>query len=298
MPDLSQPYWRKEATPEQFSALLLEQGHTEDEIAELLPLLQELGQWAAPEASDTGISHLLTKLAPLLPNTAAPEAVVVIPQLIPGKISRRGEGLHTLWQLLRAQIPLIRREIWFASAFVLALGWFVSVILYNASPGLSNGIIFTAISPLVAALGLSLLYGPENDVGLELALTTPTSPRQVLLARFVLVFGYDLTLTLLMSGAFSLVIPQVDLLLILNSWLGLMFFLGGLALLLSLVFGSDRAIQISLFVWVLRVLALTNREQWFQNWADLWSNTALLGILALILFGVSLNFVNKKEFSA
>lgn len=49
---------------------------------------------------------------------------------------------------------------------------------------------------MIAAVGLALVYGPEVDPGLELALATPTAPRSVLLARMTLVFAYDLGLAL------------------------------------------------------------------------------------------------------
>ena len=47
---------------------------------------------------------------------------------------------------------------------------------------------------MIAAACVSFIYGPENDLAYELALSTPTSPRTILLARLALVFGYNLGL--------------------------------------------------------------------------------------------------------
>ncbi|HPL30514.1 MAG TPA: zf-HC2 domain-containing protein, partial [Anaerolineae bacterium] len=107
------------------------------------------------------------------------------------------------WALLGAQVPLVRREIWPASALVMAIGCVVAIL----QGGSQAGFFIQALAPLVAAAGLAMIYGPENDPSLELALATPTSPRQVLLARLVVVFGYDLALGLMATAGLVTVVP-------------------------------------------------------------------------------------------
>ena len=99
--------------------------------------------------------------------------------------------LDWAWQLLAMQARLVRREIWFAAAAIIGIGCLLSLSLLAGEAGF---LVFVA--PLVAAASVAMIYGPDNDPALELALASPTSPRQVLLARLCLVFGYDLALAL------------------------------------------------------------------------------------------------------
>jgi hypothetical protein len=300
MPNLADPSESGKNNEAILIAILYEQGHSPDEIKELLPALKRLGEWTAPNASQSYLQSVVAKLSPLL---SVPVVEIPIPGQ-PTNTSIQTQRNINIWgklsnisQLLRAQIPLIRREIWLASCFVLFLGWLVSVFLSRTVTGAPNAVLFAFSAPLIAALGLSLIYGPENDVGFELALTTNTSPRQVLLCRFVLVFGYNLLLTLILSGAFKLLVAPIDFFDLLGMWIGPMFLLSGFALLLSQVFSSDRAIQISLILWALRVAALTSPEHWIQDWAGLWANTLVQTASSLVLFLVSFIFVKKKGFT-
>ncbi len=207
------------------------------------------------------------------------------------------ENLMFLWQLLRAQVPLIRRDLWAASALVLIIGWVISFLLsaHRATPDVA---VLAVIAPLIAALGLSVVYGPENDVGLEWAMTSQTSPRQVLLCRFVLVFGYNLALTLVLFGVFKLAIPGFDVSVMLDLWLGPMFFLSGVSLLLSLAIGVNASVTGSLVLWTLRVIALMPTDARFatlQSLSVFWASTPILLVLAAAFLIVGFTLVKKEE---
>ena len=88
------------------------------------------------------------------------------------------DHLLFLYQLVCAQIPLIRSDLWPSSTIVLIVGWIVSVLL-SIQQKTPTGAALAMIAPLIAALGLSVIYGSDSDVGLELVMTTPTSPQQV-----------------------------------------------------------------------------------------------------------------------
>lgn len=162
-----------------------------------------------------------------------------------------GRRARLLWDLLRGQLPLVRQGIWVASALTMALGVLVALAVQDAS---GAGLLFGVIAPVVAAIGVAFLYGPENDPSLEIALGTPTSPRLVLLARLTLVFGYDLLLalgaTLLLAAGTEggAAWPLVSL------WLGPMLFLSGFALVGSIVVGSAAGVAIALGLWASRLL--------------------------------------------
>ncbi len=151
------------------------------------------------------------------------------------------------WQVLLGQLPLVHRRIWIASALTMALGWVVALPL-----GTSAGAVVALLTPLVAAIGVAFIYGPENDPALEIALSTPTSPRLVLLARLTLVFGYDLALA---GGATVLLalLKGVTLWPLIALWLGPMLCLSALSLLLALIVGATAAVLLALVVWGLHV---------------------------------------------
>ena len=151
------------------------------------------------------------------------------------------------WALLRAQAPLVRREIWLTSALVMALGYLVTLVGSRDNP--TTGVI-EVLAPLIAAAGVAMIYGPENDPGLELALATPTSPRQVLLARLALVFSYDLALAVAASLGVILIMPAAPLMTLVLGWLGPMAFLSALALVLSLCIGAGNAVTVAMILWL------------------------------------------------
>jgi hypothetical protein len=198
--------------------------------------------------------------------------------------------LAFLAQLLRAQAPLVQREIWPASAAVIAVG--VAAALISAQAG-----FVYALAPLIAAACMSLLYGPENDPALELSLSTPTSPRQVLLARLALVFGYNLALVGAATLALLPMLPDTALLdpLVLR-WLAPMTFLSAAALLLSLWTGAPNAISATYLAWLLYLLAGPLHEMgaagnvlptlfadFFTLYSGFWQNPALLLSIAAVL---------------
>ena len=119
--------------------------------------------------------------------------------------------------------------------------------------------VIYALAPLIAATCVSLIYGPDNDPAYELALSTPTSPRQILLARLVLVFGYNLALVLVATlGLLPMLTAQTSQPLLgtlLLTWLAPMTFLSAAALVLSLWIGATNAISITYVAWLAQLLA-------------------------------------------
>lgn len=131
--------------------------------------------------------------------------------------------------VLRGQLRLLRPSIWAASAAGIAVSTLVA--LGQTGQAGQVGVLAYAL-PLIAAVGVVFLYGPETDPGLELALATPTSPRLVLAARFVLLVAFDAALalvaTLMLARAHGgAVWPLTQL------WLGPMALLSALSLAIS-----------------------------------------------------------------
>lgn len=191
-------------------------------------------------------------------------------------------------QLLRSQLPLVRRKIWVASAVTMAIGCLVALMSTGAT-----GSAFAVFAPIVAAVGVAFIYGPENDPSLEIALSTPTKPRLVLLARLTLVYGYDLTLALAATGVLVLVKAEIGLWSLVSLWIGPMLFLSALALLLSLLFGSTAAVLAAMALWGVRLVAETYSVPSFGAPAGaevmdaFWQTNTILLPLAVLLLAVS-----------
>ena len=266
----------------------------EDHLVDCSDCRAELALW-------TGVGDAVVSRDAALP---MPSTMVLDRALADIAESRVGL-LERAWQLLLAQFPLVKREIWPASAVVMAIGYLLTVTTVTGEP---NAIALELIAPLVAAVGLASIYGAENDPALELVLSTPTSPRQLLLARLLLVFGYDLLLALSATFGLLVAVPSGLLGSMILNWLGPMTFLSALALVLSLRTSTSAAITTASALWIARWLAhgIEHQPQFavgFGPFAErlaatyigIWANPGLLIGLAAVLVAASLLMVARRE---
>ena len=230
------------------------------------------------------------------------------PNLLNATLTRARHGrihpfAHT-WALLQAQALVVRRDIWTASALVMSLGYVVALI---GGVGRGGGII-EALAPLLAAAGVAMIYGPDNDPSMELALATPTSPRQVLLARLVLVYGYDLFLALAATVGLLVFVPPALLGEIIMNWLGPMTFLSALALVLSLCTSTGNAVTVAFILWLIRGLerdVVKSAPAFVDPWnltqplmhayEQLWTSPALLLSLSAALLLAAVWLAGRRE---
>jgi hypothetical protein len=216
---------------------------------------------------------------------------------IKGKQVQGSNLIRYAWGLLRAQASLVQREMWPASAAVMALGIIVSLISNHV-----EAIYFLA--PLVAAASLSVLFSPEYDPAYELTLATPTSPWKVLLARLSIVSGYNLLLTLVAAVALLALVPPGLLGTLILGWLAPMAFLSTLALLLSLWIGTSNAIAVTYILWIAQYMPYQSIGAWMASpgWSSVilsyqrfWHSPALLFPLSLLLIGTVLWSANRPS---
>lgn len=160
-------------------------------------------------------------------------------------------GMRWGWQLMRAQVPLVRRSLGAATTLMLLLG----VIVLLSRSGGRGGELLSLVAPVAAAVGLSLISGPEIDPSLELTVSTGTSPRVVLLARLVLVFGYDLVLGLAATGLTLLSTTGPAFSALVLGWLGPMLLLSSLSFALAVLTRPAVGLGVALALWAARVLA-------------------------------------------
>jgi hypothetical protein len=194
-------------------------------------------------------------------------------------------------QLLAAQIPVIRREIWSVSALVILLGFLVALTGEKAA-------VLREVAPMVAAAGIALLIGPQNDPTEELTRAVPVSRRQILLARVALVFGFNLMLAGAASVGLFPMLPQALWGGLILAWLGPMAFLSSLALLFSLWMRTVGAVALVYAVW-LSQLVLPGMDSLF-GWSGrfaaagsllaaygrFWNSPAVLLTASIVVFAV------------
>lgn len=192
--------------------------------------------------------------------------------------------------LLRAQVYLVRREMWPASAATMAIGAVVALLAGKVE-------VIRFIAPLVAAASLAAIFGPDNDPATELTLATPTSPWKVLLARLTLVHCYNMLLALASSFLLLEIISPAVLWTLILGWLGPMTFLSALALLLSLWIGTGNSLAVAYGLWLVQfprfelVFSRSSMAAWtpvITAYREIWSNPLLLIGLGLLMLVAAL----------
>jgi hypothetical protein len=195
-----------------------------------------LRRWTAPEVDPLAKSRLIERLMHV-------PMVSPVPVRPPLKMSLLWIGL-----IFRSQVRLINVLSWAASAILLALGTLVTFLSFQTPNGTTLPIILVA--PVVAAVGVAFLYGEDVDPPLEVQMTTPVSPRVILLARLALLYGFNLVLAMACSILLAATQAQISLAPLVLSWLAPMTFLSALAFLLSVfLFDTTLSIIVSLMVW-------------------------------------------------
>lgn len=155
----------------------------------------------------------------------------------PLRVLRRG------WLVFRAQIPLLHRSLWIASALVCLFGLVLTLLMapHTLAQRHWAGNLLVLFIVVVGASGSAFIYGSAVDPGFELAIATPTSVRFMMICRMVIVLGYNFLLGILASAVFATVYGggfwgMVQL------WLGPLFFLSSLCLTISLFISSTFAL--------------------------------------------------------
>lgn len=206
-----------------------------------------------------------------------------------------GVWVRHLWGVLRGQAQLISPGIWIGSFAMMMLAVIVIFVARNsqASPA-----ILAFFAPLIAATGVAFIYGPESDPAMELAASTPTSPRTILSCRLILVFGYDFLLifaTTIALAILSHVNPWVQV----AAWLGPMLVLTAMSLALSMIASAVAAVSGTLGLLILHTLENTRLIQSFPVPGAplhvLWSSGPTMVVLSGALIVIAYALVPQKK---
>lgn len=234
-------------------------------------------------------------------NAAAPEPSIALldkvwpkieePQTLKRQWTLPGTILH-LWLVFKKQVPIIHKSIWIGMPLVILFGCILALLATSLPRNYIHGeeTVLALVTTVASASSVAFLYGAENDAGLEITLSTPTSMRLVMLSRLILVIGYSTIISALASAVFALA-HGGGFWEIVQLWLGPMFFLSSMTLALSLVVGSWFAVLAAFVLESLQalplyferhmpVLQLANPASWQTN------PTILLLALLFIVFAL------------
>jgi hypothetical protein len=228
--------------PEQLREELREIGASPEEIADLLPALQRLSEWQAPQPDPAETQRLLAWLA---------REVAELSPVRQALRDHRQNRISLLLRTARAQVSLLGIGFWLVSALITAIG--AAVVLSKALH--DEALVLGAGGPLLAYLGTTMAFRGRGARVLELELACLPSPLQLALARLVIVLGYDVVLGLALSIVFWATASDQALVLTL-SWLMPLLLVAGLALVLSLRISVQAAASVAYASW-LAVLAVT-----------------------------------------
>ena len=148
--------------------------------------------------------------------------------------------------MARAQVSLFGLGFWLVSALVTLVG--AVVVLSKVLP--DQVLVLRLSGPLLAYLGTIVAFRGRGARVLELELVCLPSPLQLVIARLVIVLGYDVGLCFAL--ALVLWVGGIgDVLALTLSWLMPLFLVAGLALLLSLRLSVQAAASLAYVSWLI-----------------------------------------------
>ena len=187
-----------------------------------------------------------------VPSPTAADTAALVVRLEGGLVPRPTKRAPLLTQLAvgRAQLRIFPIGFWFVSALVLVIG--AGLIALGLDP--SRSLIFYLVGPLLAYVGMESAFPAAGARVLELELATPIGPRQLAMARLVVMFGYEIAV----GTVLTLALWAADggaLLSLLMTWLMPLSLASGLTLVLSARLPVHRAATIVYAIWTVVVLA-------------------------------------------
>jgi len=195
----------------------------EDERGVVMPALAALAAWTVePTSKDTqALIHHLSSLLPA--NAPAPTNL------------RARSGVHDeleyLISVAVSQMTVLHAGFWVGSLVVMAIG---GLLAASQQDGTRNVVLYLA-GPLLAYIGTAVGFRAESIGVLEFEFACPITPRQLTVARLLVIVGYQTVAGLVMTVAFSAVIGST-VQQVVAMWLAPLLFGTGVTLLCSLRF--------------------------------------------------------------
>ena len=263
---------------------LHEQGEAPEDVQKLSQVLSILDEWQAPIPTPAESEQLSKDLMLSIPARSS------IRHALNG--SRRGmwHKLVFLLKLVRSQVSLLRPSFWLISALIVLLG---CLLILNET-NLSQAVVLQIVGPLLCYLGATSAFRGLELNTLELELACPPSPRQLTIARLVIILSYDIILGL--TASLLLLSQAGDGLMMLSLlWLAPLLLVYGLTLLLSFRIPAHYAAALTYAGWLaILILTLANKNG-IRSPSHIFSSITELGfgLAGLALICVAIVFLPK-----
>lgn len=244
---------------ERLARALAEQGLAGPEAADLLGDVERLVAWGPEPPGPEETSRLLAVLTAHLPGRARHHR------------ARLRDELERLVLLAATQATVLRLGFWMGSAAVMLVG----VLVLLAAPDLNRSLVLLLAGPLLSYLGTAAGFRGQALRVLEFEFACPVTPRQLTLARLLVIVGYQAAVGVALSGLLNAAGggPWTTVTLL---WLAPMLAGTGATLLASLRLGVARAGALVYLGWV--VVAVTS---WRAGLAWTTSPAAEVGLIGL-----------------
>jgi hypothetical protein len=266
------------------SQALREQGEVEDQIPELTSELMRLKDWQAPSPSVDETHQLVAQLRPYTP--AASPIRWAVQDRRTGPLAE----FILLLRLVRTQVSIFQSSFWLASVVIAFLG----DMLILSGPVLNPIFLLQVIGPLLSYLGTATAFRGHGLYMLEFELACPPSPRQLTLARLIIVLCYDIGLGLLLTLSFwslgDLGFWQITL-----HWLAPLLFGVGLTLLFSLRIPLHQAAMVSYVGWLAVLVSAMISKNAVQSSISVFSSLTevAFGLGGLVMMGAMILFLPR-----
>jgi hypothetical protein len=214
------------------------------------------------------------------------------------RFARPRSTLGWLLETALLQGMLVRPSFWLASTLITALGMLVTMVSIPATEAL----VLRLLGPLLATISVGAAFRSIRLNMLEIELSCPASPLRLMIARLVLVLGYDVLLGLVTSVALALLRGQTEnragnsgltepVMMTVGLWLAPLLLVAGLAMLLSLRLPVEGAMAVAYAGWLVLLLPVLaeGAEQapgFFTSLLD--QGQAVIALAGVALVGLAL----------
>jgi hypothetical protein len=263
---------------------LREQGEAEEQIVALISALMRLEEWQAPTPTPEDTRQLVAHLRSFLP------AGSPIRQALQARRTGLLAEFFILLKLVRTQVSIFQPSFWLASAVIVFLGG----LLILSGPVFNPTFLLQVLGPLLSYLGTATAFRGHGLYMLEFELACPPSPRQLTLARLIIVLCYDIGLGLLLTLSFWS-LDDLGFWLITLHWLAPLLFGVGLTLLFSLRIPLHQAAMVSYVGWLAVLVSAMISKNAVQSSISVFSSLTevAFGLGGLVMMGAMILFLPR-----
>lgn len=235
-------------------------------------IVQQLAEWPDRRITPIDAQHLLSVLGQVMPQRS------VVRQAIRERLAHRNR-LVALLATARTQVSIFRLTFWVLSLVIVLVGTIIELSTQNPA----TLAWLRALAPLLAFLSVASTFRGVGLHTLEWELACPPSVLQLIVARLVVVLGYDVGLGLILSLA-GWMQGNGSFLVVTLYWLVPFLLVAGLALVLSLWLPVPLAAALAYCSW----LALLFLDSGSLDMLLSFNGELILGLAGLVMLTIAI----------